>query len=287
MTGLLFGGCGCGRTAVYEEQQTVAAMLPWPVGTNFPNIAPLNRPGAVPSVGYLTMTVVYYDSSNNVIWTGITNWNIFGGVTNPPPYTGPPPARSTVAYSNPWTYAQQAAAAAGLLDLVALQNPSATYLCTALGEDGVASPSGPVSAVHFCYDSERTAFAPAPCVRMISIIPTPDGTNYLYFGGADGGGGVAYGSGQIGTIMNGWKPFDNSNLCVAVKIAYRTPYPLISGGRCAVLLDVLDQAWNPGLDETTSYPLSLPAGEYVWGPGDVAGFGMRYWSKLPVGAVGY
>jgi hypothetical protein len=292
--GTLFGPCSCCRAGVFFENQAAYAYVPYWFGYVGLSISdytgnPLDNsfPGNFPQLVYLTFTKTVNVNGYSPAFE-VSSFDIYGKYTYTPPVggfqgnLGSPVHWGNVSetvyevvyqngsvvmtLSNPYSYAEAVSNALKLLDKIDLLNPDRIYTLA----NGAQK--------HFCYGSEAVAY------------PAGASTNLLYVSWDINGNPVFaindYGYGQTEQVapassaMNGffvssWHSGGSymDGFAVVKKTAVRNPTGYIRRDDCLADLSTGQFAYGPPA------PVTINAGENLFYPSDVPGYGMSFWSN--------
>ncbi len=268
-----------------------------------------------PQLVYLTYTEVITLSTGETA-TAITSYDIYGKLTTTTDpsyntlslsvgsfvsYGTTTDTINTINYSNgtvvvtltdPYSYADAVSNALKLLDQIALLNPARIYTIAPYGSSYYSG--GPI---HFCYGSEASAY---PGQRTTNILYVSWDINGNPVFAIDGyGNGTAIGSSTPGGAgVFGWN--DGEAVPSAMNGFITTSSHTYGGSVTGNYMDVFVVVKKQAVRSPTGYirrddnlanlstgkfvagipaPVTINAGENLFYPSDVPGYGMSYWSN--------
>jgi hypothetical protein len=260
------------------------------------NISAFPNTTNIPATIYLQATENFFDEYSGVQFgAGTTTYDIYGNWNYAVSGQSPQQYYAATGHGylsqwtvqNPYTWAQAAANAIALLGSVTLLSPGKVYQAF-YSYNGGTEFAGP-RPVNFCYGSEASAFANPTQVLIVTYTgPTPvlgglagiiaeqggSATPVFY---TDGGEliptpAIGIPSAQNGNyVIYGYNPTITGQ-CFASACAVRTPNALLSETTATFT------PGSPIVGAGNTQPINMPAGEYIFTPGEVPGFGYALWS---------
>ena len=305
MSAFLFGQCGCCRGGLTSEGQSAVSLAPYWMGwvhlaedgalksnplylefsTHFSEVIylTLTKVITIPGSGTATLLNIYdrngkFTSATDpgyddllALLSGYTGTSVSGdGLSSVENFAN---GTVTTTLSDPYTYEECVQKALGLLDQIDLLNPDRIYTIAPYGQSYYSG--GPI---HFCYPSEAGIYLGQRTTSILYVgVDLSGNPVFSIDGSASSATGV-----MNGFISSSWHTYGGSVSEVymdpnvmAAKSATRSPVGYQQRNDSLVDLSVGKFVDQPPV------PITIAAGENIFYPSDVPGYGASSWSVTP------